>query len=232
MPKYADRVLETTTSTGTGTINLGGAKVDHRAFSAAFVTTDSVYYCIAGNNSNEWEVGFGTLTSGSPWTLSRATVLASSNSGSLVNFSAGTKDVFCTAPATHAFFPTGTRMLFQQTAAPPGWTKDTTAALNDSCIRLVTGTVGSGGATALTTVFGTGKSTDGFTLTSAHIPSHTHPQQSSTIVGTSSVSTGKGGVGAGTTGGTTQATGSGGAHSHTISNLDLKYRDVIVASKD
>lgn len=95
MPKLADRVKETTTTTGTGAISLGGAAVGYRAFSAAFATGDTVYYCIEGGA--EWEVGIGTLTSGSPWTLARTTILASSNAGAAVNFSAGGKNVFCTA---------------------------------------------------------------------------------------------------------------------------------------
>lgn len=95
MPKIADRVKETTTSTGTGTINLGGAATGYRAFSSAFVTTDVVYYCIEDGTS--WEVGYGTLTTGTPWTLSR-TLLASST-GALINWGAGTKNVFCTVPA-------------------------------------------------------------------------------------------------------------------------------------
>ena len=97
MPKLADRVKETSTTTGTGAVSLGGASVGYRAFSAAFVSTDQVYYCIEGGA--EWEVGIGTLASGSPWTLARTAVMASSNAGALVNFSAGDKSVFCTASA-------------------------------------------------------------------------------------------------------------------------------------
>lgn len=71
-------------------------------------------------------------------------------------------------------FPTGTRMLFQQTSAPTGWTKETGATYNDSAMRVVTGTAATGGANAFTTLFGTGKSTAGYTLTTTDIPSHTH----------------------------------------------------------
>ena len=97
----ADRVRETTTTTGTGTISLGGAVTDYQSF-AAIGTGNVTYYTIAGTGTNEWEVGIGTYTSGAPSTLSRTTVLASSNSGSLVNFSAGSKDVFCDYPAARA----------------------------------------------------------------------------------------------------------------------------------
>lgn len=96
----ADRVRETTTTTGTGTVSLGGAVTDYQSF-AAIGTGNTTYYTIAGTGTGEWEVGLGTYTSAGN-TLSRDTVLASSNSGNLVNFSAGTKDVFCDYPAKRA----------------------------------------------------------------------------------------------------------------------------------
>ena len=95
-----DRVKETSTTTGTGTITLAGAATGFQAFSA-IGNANTTYYTIAGQSGGEWEVGIGTYTS-SGTTLSRDTVLASSNSGSLVNFSAGTKDVFCDYPAGRA----------------------------------------------------------------------------------------------------------------------------------
>lgn len=95
-----DRVKETTTTTGTGTVTLAGAVSGYQSFSA-IGNANSTYYTIAGQGTSEWEVGIGTYTS-SGTTLSRDTVLASSNSGSLVNFSAGTKDVFCDYPAGRA----------------------------------------------------------------------------------------------------------------------------------
>jgi hypothetical protein len=96
----ADRVRETTTTTGTGTVTLAGAVTGFQTFSA-IGNANTTYYTIAGQGTSEWEVGIGTYTS-SGTTLSRDTVLASSNSGSLVNFSAGTKDVFCDYPAGRA----------------------------------------------------------------------------------------------------------------------------------
>ena len=95
----ADRVKETTTTTGTGTVTLGGAATGFQSFSA-IGNGNNTYYTIAGQGTAEWEVGIGTYTS-SGTTLSRDTVLSSSNSGSLVNFSAGTKDVFVTYPAEY-----------------------------------------------------------------------------------------------------------------------------------
>jgi hypothetical protein len=96
----ADRVKETTTTTGTGAVTLLGASTGYQSFSA-IGNANSTYYTIAGQSSSEWEVGIGTYTS-SGTTLSRDTVLASSNSGSLVTFSAGTKDVFVTYPSERA----------------------------------------------------------------------------------------------------------------------------------
>ena len=96
----ADRVKETTTSTGTTAVTLLGAATGFQSFSA-IGNTNVTYYTIAGQTGTEWEVGIGTYTSATP-SLSRDTVLASSNSGSLVNFSAGTKDVWCDYPAKRA----------------------------------------------------------------------------------------------------------------------------------
>jgi hypothetical protein len=93
----ADRVKETTTTTGTGTVTLLGASTGFQSF-AAIGNGNQTYYTIAAQSGSEWEVGIGTYTSAGT-TLSRDTVLGSSNSGSLVNFSAGTKDVFVTYPA-------------------------------------------------------------------------------------------------------------------------------------
>jgi hypothetical protein len=101
----ADRVKETTTTAGTGTITLAGAVTGFQSF-AAIGNGNTTYYTIAGQGTNEWEVGIGTYTS-SGTTLSRTTVLASSNSGSLVNFSAGTKDVFVSYPAERSSFAIG-----------------------------------------------------------------------------------------------------------------------------
>ena len=93
----ADRVKETTTTAGTGTVTLLGASTGYQSFSVVG-NGNTTYYTIAGQGTSEWEVGVGTYTL-SGTTLARTTVLASSNSGSLVNFSAGTKDVFVTYPA-------------------------------------------------------------------------------------------------------------------------------------
>jgi len=93
----ANRVKETTTTTGTGTVTLLGASTGFQSFSA-IGNANTTYYTIAGQSNSEWEVGIGTYTS-SGTTLARTTVISSSNAGALVNFSAGTKDVFVTYPA-------------------------------------------------------------------------------------------------------------------------------------
>lgn len=93
----ADRVKETTTTTGTGTITLAGASTGYQSFSVVG-NGNTTYYTISGQTGSEWEVGIGTYTS-SGTTLARTTVLASSNSGNLVNFSAGTKDVYVVYPS-------------------------------------------------------------------------------------------------------------------------------------
>ena len=92
-----DRVKETTTTTGTGTLSLAGAATGFETFSGALGNTNTTYYAIASQNSGDFEVGIGTVGAG---TLSRDTVISSSNSDALVNFTSGTKDVFVTLPAS------------------------------------------------------------------------------------------------------------------------------------
>jgi hypothetical protein len=94
-----DRVKETTTTTGTGAVSLAGAVTGFEAFSAGVGNSNTTYYTIAHQTANEWEVGLGTLD-GDSSDLTRTTVISSSNSDSAVDFAAGTKDVFCTVPAS------------------------------------------------------------------------------------------------------------------------------------
>ena len=95
----ADRVRETTTTTGTGTINLLGAVTNFETFTANLSNSDTTYYAIVDSTNNDFEVGLGTFTS-SGTTLARTTIIASSNSNSAVDFGVGTKDVFITVPAS------------------------------------------------------------------------------------------------------------------------------------
>ena len=102
--KIADRVKETTTTTGTGTIDLGGAVTNFETFAANLSNSDTTYYAIVDNTNNAFEVGLGTFSTGSPNTLARTTPIASSNSNSAVNFGVGTKEVFITTPASKMAF--------------------------------------------------------------------------------------------------------------------------------
>lgn len=96
----ADRVQESTTTTGTGSVTLLGAVIGYQSFSV-IGNGNTTYYTIAGVGTSEWETGLGTYSTTGP-TLARTTVLSSSNNNSLVNFSAGTKNVFVTYPASSA----------------------------------------------------------------------------------------------------------------------------------
>ena len=98
-----DRVKQTSTSTGTGTINLSAtAETGFETFVAGIGDTNSTFYCISHDGTAEFEVGIGTVTDAGTDTLSRDTVISSSNSDNKVDFSAGTKTVFCTYPAKRA----------------------------------------------------------------------------------------------------------------------------------
>jgi hypothetical protein len=98
-----DRVKETTTTTGQGTVTLLGAATGYQSF-AAIGNANTTYYTIAGQTGSEWEVGIGTYTS-SGTTLSRDTVLSNSlGTTAKIDFSSGTKDVFVTYPAGKAAY--------------------------------------------------------------------------------------------------------------------------------
>jgi len=98
-----NRVRETTSTTGVGAVTLGGAVDGFQTFAAGIGNSNTTYYAISINSENEWEVGLGTLN-GDSSTLTRTTVLESSNSDSAVDFSAGSKEVFCTLPAEKAVY--------------------------------------------------------------------------------------------------------------------------------
>jgi hypothetical protein len=122
--------------------------------------------------------------------------------------------------------------VFQQDTAPTGWTKEVSATYNDAALRFQTGTVTTGGADAFSTLFGAGKSTAGFTLTIAEMPSHTHtittrPGDDPGSLDVESTSSGAPEVSHGT-----NAQGGGGAHAHTLNNFNLKWADCIIATKD
>lgn len=94
---HADRVKETSTTTGTGTYNLVGAATGFRTFVAGIGTGNTCYY--AATDGTDWEVGLGTVTDAAPDTLARTTILASSNAGAAVNWGAGTRTLWVNLPA-------------------------------------------------------------------------------------------------------------------------------------
>jgi microcystin-dependent protein len=141
--------------------------------------------------------------------------------------------------------PSGTRMIFQQTAAPTGWVKVTT--YNNYAMRIVSGAVGTGGTVGFTTAFSSGLSSGSYTLTTADIPAHAHgvtdPGHDHQAYSTAAFVT-AGGNGIGTTGGpgtyttftsttgiSIDNTGGDGAHSHTLPNFAVQYVDFIIATK-
>ena len=97
-----DRVKVTSTTTGTGAFALGAAATGFENFTA-IGNSNTTYYTIFNQGTTEWEVGLGTLD-GSSANLTRTTIISSSNSDNIVTFSAGTKDVFCTLPASKAVY--------------------------------------------------------------------------------------------------------------------------------
>jgi len=99
-----DRVKETSTTTGLGTFDLAGAATGFEGFVAGIATANTTYYTIFEQGTVNWEVGVGTVTDAATDTLSRDTVISSSNSDSLVSFLGGTLDVFCTLPASKAVY--------------------------------------------------------------------------------------------------------------------------------
>ena len=100
-----DRVKEETTTAGTITFVLGGAVTGFETFVAGVGTTKQTYYSCVHKTENEWEVGIGTVTDATPDTLSRDTVISSSNSDNKTVFTSGTMEVFCTYPASKAPSP-------------------------------------------------------------------------------------------------------------------------------
>jgi hypothetical protein len=132
----------------------------------------------------------------------------------------------------------GVRMLFQNTAAPTGWTKETNSAYNNIALRIVTGTVSSGGTDNFDAVFNDTKTTNSHALTIAQMPSHNHV---ATLYGTgfvnqvlpnpgyNYVSASRPNTSTGTAG--VKPEGGGQGHSHAMT-MDIKYRDFILAQKD
>ena len=99
-----DRVKESSTTTGTGTFDLDGVVSGFEGFVAGIGDGNTTYYTIFNQGTTEWEVGRGTVTDAATDTLARTTVISSSNGDAAVNFTSGTKDVFCTMPASKTVY--------------------------------------------------------------------------------------------------------------------------------
>lgn len=150
----ADRVKESTTTTGTGAVTLGGAFTGFRAFSV-IGNGNTTYYTISDSATGDWEVGIGTYTSASN-SLSRDTVLSSSNAGALVAFAAGTKEVIITQPSGRAVYVDGTNVAAANSATIPN------ALLANSSVTVGSTAISLGG-TATTLAGLTSVASTGFT---------------------------------------------------------------------
>ena len=143
----ADRVRETTTTTGTGAVVLAGAYQSYRTFLSAIGDGNTTYYAIANANTGDWEVGIGTYSSGTN-SLSRDTILSSSNSGAVVNLSAGVKDIFVTQPSERAVYVSGTSVVAANSATVPN------SLLANSSLTINGNSVSLGGSTTVTSKIG------------------------------------------------------------------------------
>lgn len=148
----ADRVRDTSTSTGTGSFVVSAAPpLGYRTLSTVLTTSDTFYYCISHQTANEWEVGLGTWSGSS--TFARTTVYSSSNSGSAVTFSAGTKDVFLTLAADRSvqLNPAGSIPIKGTTSGAVTLAVPAIAGSNTLTLPAVTGNIITSGDSATVT---------------------------------------------------------------------------------
>jgi len=168
-------------------------------------------------------LGTGTFTLASPNSNSDFTLTLPSASGTVDAFASGTK------------------MLFQQTAAPTGWTKDTSH--DNKALRVVSGTASTGGSVAFTTAFASGLSAGDTTLTTAQMPSHTHSSRQTYSLYNGTVGINGDAIAGGVYGQgpsvfssmptiTTGSAGSGSSHNHTLPSFAVAYVDLIIATKN
>jgi len=152
MPLLANRVQETSTTAGTGTLSLAGAVSGYVTFNSSFTNGDVVFYTIDDGLGN-WEIGAGTIGTG---TLARTTVIESSNSNALVPFGSGSKRVFCTAPS-RALLPdqaSNSGKVLTTNGTLPAWTTPTSGTVTAVSVTSANGFAGtsSGGATPALTL--------------------------------------------------------------------------------
>ena len=219
-------------SIGTGT-GAGGAAYAFYQFGTSATSTENWHIGTEGDGSFRfYNQGFGAGTE--RMRINSAGAVSFGSSGTafgtagqiLTSNGSGASPSFQT-PASAGGFPAGTLMLFQQTAAPTGWTKQTTH--DNKALRVVSGTASTGGAVAFTTAFAAG-STGATTLTTTQIPSHSHTLPAINYISDN----GQFGSQLGaprTPANSSNATGGGGSHTHSLA-LNVSYVDLIIASKD
>ena len=233
--------IASATNTGAATLKVDSQSalplrsVSGASLSAGQIRTGRIYHVIKG--SSEWLVSNAGQANSDAAYMAAGTVKANLTGASAAPTDSTVQNL---ASAIFAYgFPTGTKMLFVQTSAPTGWTKDTTH--NNKALRIVSGTAGTGGTVDFTaafasqTVAGTVGNT---TLDITQIPAHTHTLSafvSSSLRGDSSPLTSFSGAAPGTAQ-TTSSVGSGASHTHSFTgtaiDLAVKYVDVVVATKD
>ena len=264
-----DDAVTVKNSTGTGIV-VGAGKTNFVYNDGSNVVDAVKLGTMSEQNDDAVDINGGSVTGLSDLTATQATIgggdlnitgLVKLNgqqgtSGQYLGSNAGSDPTWQTIPAAAVVIPAGSRMLFQQTAAPTGWVKETSS--NNVALRVVSGTVGTGGTVAFTTAFqpftvsisgNTGNKAAGgtvanHTLSNARIPSHTHTYTSTG--NTSSVGYYKGSSTVGAKSKNTGASGGSQAHNHGFTgsnhnhsfsgssaavNVDVQYVDVIIATK-
>jgi hypothetical protein len=210
-------------------------------FSAGTITAN-----LTGNASGSSGSCTGNAATATKWATTRTITLSGDVTSSATNID-GSGNVTIATTLAASGTPSGTKMLFQQTAAPTGWTKDTTH--NDKAIRIVNGTVGTGGSSAFSTALATptvtgtiSGSTGSHTLSTSQMPSHSHSINlaNNGFPGTSGLNRTDLPDGSYQSVVSTNATGGGGSHNHSLAAtfsggtaaINVNYVDVIIATKD
>ena len=232
--------IASATNTGAATLKVDSQSalplrsVSGASLSAGQIRTGRIYHVIKG--SSEWLVSNAGQANADAAYMAAGTVKANLTGASAAPTDSTVQNL---ASAIFAYgFPTGTKMLFVQTSAPTGWTKDTTH--DNKALRIVSGTAGTGGTVDFTAAFASqavAGTVGDTTLTLNQIPAHTHDV---VFTQANDVSAGARLIGAGTSGVNTTFTstskGGGASHTHSFTgtaiDLAVKYVDVIVATKD
>ena len=215
-----------TNVTGTLPIANGGTGTTSTTFTNLTTNVTGTLPVANGGTGAVSQTAYAVLAGGTTSTGAYQSIASVGTAGQvLTSNGAGALPTF---QAAGGGFAAGTRMSFQQTSAPTGWTKDTTAAINDAILRLVTGSVTSGGTTGFST-WNAQTATGATTLDTSQIPSHNH------IIGYAVPENGIASPGVQEFQGNfvrnTSNTGGGGSHTHSLTQ-SIKYYDFIIASKD